>query len=299
MKLKIQALLALALLAFSGISMAEVTIVDPYVRAIPPGQTISAAFLTLSNSGDSEVSLVKASSNIAKSVELHEHVHKDGMMQMRQVTKISVAGKGTTALKPGGFHIMLIGLNKAINPGDMIELSLEFNDGSKQTVKAEVKKIMMGMMNKKGAMNQKGMHGGMGKSMKMGKGMGMNPDMKAKMKNMKHANPMPNLMKVITKMGDQLNLDEKQNGELKKWREERMPKVNQLVETIVKLEADLHQAAIKNESLEKIDQLADGIMQNRIQLIRGKALCRENMKRILDDNQYKKVLELYAANFTK
>jgi copper(I)-binding protein len=287
MKLTLQSLLASMLMIFSGLVIAEsITVENPYVRAIPPGQTISASFLTLKNSSDKDIDLVKATSDIAENVELHEHVHENGMMKMRQVPKISIAAKSTTELKPGGYHIMLIGLKKAIQPKDIIDINLQFSDGSQQAIKAEVKKIAMGMMKKKmGGMAGEGAMKGM-------KGMKKGGDMAAKMR---HVNPMPPLMQVIVKKGDQLNLTEKQAAELKQWRDDRMPVSKKLVDTIIKLEADLHTAAIEGESLEKIDQLADAIMQNRVKMIRGKALCRDNMKRILDNEQYSKVIELYKA----
>jgi hypothetical protein len=81
--------------------------------------------------------------------------------------------------------------------------------------------------------------------------------------------------------------------ELKKWREARKPIFNHMLKIVVTLEAELLEAALKNEPASKIDQLADSIMQNRVKIIHGKALCRDNMKRILDDAQYKKVLTLY------
>jgi copper(I)-binding protein len=288
MKLTIQSLLALVLLMLSSLSLAAgITIEDPYVRAIPPGSTISASFLTLKNTSDKDIALVKAVSDIAENVELHEHVHENGMMKMRQVPRINIAAKSETALKPGGYHIMLIGLKKTIQPGDIIDMTLEFDNGDKQAIKAEVKKIAMGMM-KKGGMKGMAMKGDM---------KGKKGDMQAKMKAMKHVNPMPSLMKVVMKMGDKLNLSDEQSAKLKAWHDERKPVIMELLNLIPKLEAELHQAALDDAPLSKIDQLSHDIMQNRIKLIRNKAFCRENMKDILSEEQYKKVIELYKANF--
>ena len=278
MKLHFQSLLAFVLLMFSHFLFAsEVTVDSPYVRAIPPGQTISAAFMTLKNTSDSPVDLVKASSDIARNVELHEHLHESGMMKMRQVAKISIAANSETALKPGGYHIMLIGLKKAIKPDDVIDITLSFSDGSEQVIKAEVKKITMEMVKKKD--ETKGTDG------------------KIKPADMKHVNPMPLLMKVITKYGDELKLSDKQVAELKQWRDERKPVVTKLIAEVLSLESDIHKAVMDDKPLETVDQLADAIMQSRVQIIRNKALCRDNIKRVLDEDQYKKVLELYKTHF--
>ncbi|MCK5902490.1 MAG: copper chaperone PCu(A)C [Cocleimonas sp.] len=266
------------LLFFSNTLWANnINIEAPYVRAIPSGQTISAAFMRLSNRSDVPIDLIAASSNIASTVELHHHINEDGMMKMRQVPKISIAAKSKTELQPGGYHLMLIDLKQVIKPDDIIELTLKFSNGSQQTINAKVKKVMAGMMKQKMSNPPKSRADDAKRSM------------------IKHTHPMPNLMRVINKFSDQLSLSEKQAAALKQWQTEHQPMAKKIMNTILKLEADLHTAAISDEPLRKIDQLADAIMQNRMKLIRGKALCRENMKKILNNEQYKQVVTLYTT----
>ena len=127
----------------------EVTITDPYVRAVPPGQKISAAFLQLDNASDTMQSIVSASSPAAGVVELHTHIHDNGMMKMRRIEKIDIPAKGQTVLKPGGLHIMLINLKNNLKPGQEVSVTLKFSDGSEKTFTAPVRKIQMpGMMKK-------------------------------------------------------------------------------------------------------------------------------------------------------
>jgi copper(I)-binding protein len=136
----------LAALAWSSAFAAgHIMVDDPYVRAVPPGQPNSAAFMTIMNHGDSPVALVSASSNAAKVVELHTHVHEDGMMKMRRIDKIDVPAGGSTALEPGGLHVMLIDLTQELKPEDKVAITLEFSDGSSQELEAPVRKIMMQM----------------------------------------------------------------------------------------------------------------------------------------------------------
>ncbi len=127
----------------------EISIVDPYVRAVPPGQKISAAFLQLDNASDSMQSIVSASSPAAEVVELHTHIHDNGMMKMRRIEKIDIPAKGKTLLKPGGLHIMLIDLKNNLKLGQEVSVTLKFSDGSEKTFSAPVRKIQMpGMMKK-------------------------------------------------------------------------------------------------------------------------------------------------------
>jgi len=131
-------------------SQASITVNDPYVRAVPPGQTISAAFMKINNTTDKEMLLVNATSNVSKVVELHSHVHENGMMKMRQVESIKIPANGQATLEPGGFHIMLIGLHDNLKIGQEVPITLTFSDNSTMDIKTVVRKIMMpGMMKMK------------------------------------------------------------------------------------------------------------------------------------------------------
>ncbi len=138
-------LLAAALLA--SVSMAtqggEMAIGDPYARAVPPGQPNSAVFMSLENRSDQDQALVAAESDVSEIVELHTHVEEEGMMRMRQIEKIDVPAGETVTLQPGGLHVMLIGLQQALEPGQTIDLNLVFEDGSRIPVQATVRRIEM------------------------------------------------------------------------------------------------------------------------------------------------------------
>lgn len=121
---------------------AEVISVEtPYVRAVPPGQTNSAAFMRLSNGSGQPHALVAARSPAAKAVELHTHSMQDGMMRMRPVERVELAAGETVALQPGGLHVMLIGLTQPLVLGQELPLTLVFEDGSERELGAPVKKI--------------------------------------------------------------------------------------------------------------------------------------------------------------
>jgi len=130
---------------------ADITVSNAYVRATAPGQANSVAFMTLHNSSMQAYAVVDAEGHAAKAIELHTHVHENGMMKMRRINKIDLPAHGNVMLKPGGHHIMLIGLKQAANKGDSIHLSLVFNDGSKKMLEVPVKsmKMQMGSMDHK------------------------------------------------------------------------------------------------------------------------------------------------------
>lgn len=268
MKKITQIVILASLLLGSGLSLAKgLSIDEPYVREVPPGQMISASFMTLKNNSGKEVALIKASSDVAKTVELHEHVHEGGMMKMRLVPKISIPANGIRLLKPGGYHIMLIGLQRKIKSGDKIKINLEFDNGDKETVTAPVKKVMMGMMK-----------------------------MKGKKKDTSHLNPMPNFMRIFKKMPEKLNLTKEQTEALKKGMKERGPIIKELFESLKKNETDIIEAALSDKSINDIELIANNIMQDRLSIMKGKADCRESVKEVLDEKQFKNLVALYRAD---
>ena len=113
---------------------------SPWVRAVPPVSKMTAGYLELHNMGDKERRLVSASANISKKVELHiSEPAKNGKgMAMRQVPYVSVPAKGMTALKPGSYHVMFMGLHRSLAVGEPVEITLTFANGEQQTVTARV-----------------------------------------------------------------------------------------------------------------------------------------------------------------
>ncbi len=147
-------LTASLLLLSSNVWAASIAVEDAYVRLMPPTQTVTGAFMVLKNASDDDRAVVSAESDVADKVELHTHQHENGVMKMRQVDQIEVPAGGETVLKPGGFHIMLIGLKQPLTLGQMVEIQMNMDDGSSTQVHAEVKSVMGGMGNMDG-MNMK------------------------------------------------------------------------------------------------------------------------------------------------
>jgi copper(I)-binding protein len=144
MSLRSAAVLAAALLIPQLTLAADVdtlSVEAPYVRAVPPGQPNSAAFMTLTNTGEVPLALVAAESDAAATVELHTHSMADGMMQMRKIERIDLPPAERVELKPGGLHVMLIGLDEQLKPGMEVALTLILDDDSRIPLTAPVRRI--------------------------------------------------------------------------------------------------------------------------------------------------------------
>jgi copper(I)-binding protein len=123
---------------------------EAWVRAVPPTSKMSAAYMMLHNNTADDDHLVSAESNIAKAVELHNVRKKEDMMEMYQVKSIGIPAGGSQALKPGSYHVMLIGLKKPLKAGDEVELTLNFMHAGAITIKAPVKEGDMAMQHNHG-----------------------------------------------------------------------------------------------------------------------------------------------------
>ncbi len=132
-------LLLLPLTAMAqDVTVGDITVEQPWARASAGQAPNGAAFLTLTNSGSAADYLVSASGDVAERVELHEHSMKDGVMQMRPVEKIEVVPGTPTMLKPGGYHVMLIGLKAPLKQDETFPLTLTFENAGAVTVTVTV-----------------------------------------------------------------------------------------------------------------------------------------------------------------
>jgi len=120
-------------------SMTELSFEDPWIRGSVPGQKNGAGYLVIENQGGQPAALVSVDSDRADRVELHTIVREDGVAKMREVTEIPVPANGSVTLKPGGYHIMLIGLTEPFNAGQSVPMTLNFESGQSTTVTFEVK----------------------------------------------------------------------------------------------------------------------------------------------------------------
>ena len=99
---------------------------DPWARAaLKDGN--SAVYLLLHNHSTQDDALVGVSSDVATAVEIHlSQIKANGTMEMVQQESIALPADGEVEIKPGGYHIMLVGLKKDLNIGEKITITLHF-----------------------------------------------------------------------------------------------------------------------------------------------------------------------------
>jgi copper(I)-binding protein len=127
-------------LAAAADKASDLVLENAWVRALPPSQSNTAAYLTLVNRGKTAVGIVGASADIARSVEMHTTRMIDGYMRMEQLQKLALAAGERVDFVPGGAHLMLLGLTFMPEPGDLIRLCVKLLTGEEVCTEAETHK---------------------------------------------------------------------------------------------------------------------------------------------------------------
>ena len=123
---------------------------SPWARETVSGMKNGGVFMELKNDTAQDIVLVGGSSPAAKSVEIHEHVHAEikdpktgqkamGMKMQAVPGGLKVAKGESVTLKPGSYHVMLMGLKQPLKPGEKFPVTLKFKGAPDQTVQVEVR----------------------------------------------------------------------------------------------------------------------------------------------------------------
>jgi copper(I)-binding protein len=131
---RIALILSAAILGFSAASAAahefklgSLEIDHPYARATPPNAPVSGGYMTIRNSGTEADRLVSGEAEFADRVEIHEMKMEGEVMKMRQIPDgLEIPAGGEVVLKPGGYHVMFIGIDSQFKEGEARKAKLTF-----------------------------------------------------------------------------------------------------------------------------------------------------------------------------
>jgi copper(I)-binding protein len=99
-----------------------------------------AVFMRLVNQGGEADRLIGGTTDVAQTVEIHETVMEGEVMKMQMLAEgLEVPAGGEVLLKPGSYHVMLIGMKRDLNVGDTFTLDLQFEKSGPLSVSPEVR----------------------------------------------------------------------------------------------------------------------------------------------------------------
>ncbi len=138
--------LAFGLAAFSALAedytAGPLKIEQPWTRATPAGAKVAGGYVVVINSGSAPDRLLGGSSEIAGKVEIHEMAVNNGIMTMRGLPDGLEIKPGEKAeLKPGGHHIMFMGLKRQLKEGEKIKGTLLFEKAGPVAVEFSVQSV--------------------------------------------------------------------------------------------------------------------------------------------------------------
>ena len=134
------ACLALLVCTIALAASPPLTALGAWIRATP-GSDVAAAYLTLHNSGTRALSIVGVRCACAGHAMIHESTLTNGQSSMRPREPLSIAAGATVQFAPGGLHIMLQGLTRALTPGEEVPLELLLDGGGSLSVSARVRAL--------------------------------------------------------------------------------------------------------------------------------------------------------------
>jgi periplasmic copper chaperone A len=146
-----------------GTGNTTITIEQPWAPATPGGAKTGAVYMTLDNKSGTADRLTGVSSDVADRLQIHEMKIENGVMKMREVAGgLPIPSSGSVVLKPGSYHVMLVGLKKPLTAGEKFPLTLTFEKAGNISVTVPVQ-AMGATQDKsgKGSMQDKS-GGGMG-----------------------------------------------------------------------------------------------------------------------------------------
>ena len=129
-----------------------VAVENAWARASAGMVRNGGAYLTIVNGAAEADRLVGAEAGVAERVEIHTHIDDNGVMRMRRVEGVDLPAGGTVELKPGGYHVMFMGLHKPLKKGEKFPMTLVFEKAGKIATEVEIMDV--------GSMRGGGGHGG-------------------------------------------------------------------------------------------------------------------------------------------
>ena len=129
--------LAAGLVALSASASAQTAVKDPWVRGTVPQQKATGMFAQITSTAGAK--LVAGSSPVAGVVEIHEMTMDGNVMKMRALPNgLDLPAGKAVALKPGGYHVMLMDLKQALKAGDTVPVTLVFEGADKKRESVEI-----------------------------------------------------------------------------------------------------------------------------------------------------------------
>lgn len=126
----------------AAVAAGPLTIANAWSRETAAGQSAGGGFVTITNRGAAADRLLAASSPAAAEVQIHRMSMEGGVMRMRQMTDgLAIPAAATVTLRPGSYHLMLVGLTAPLTRGASVPVELRFERAGRVRVPFRVEAV--------------------------------------------------------------------------------------------------------------------------------------------------------------
>jgi len=129
---------AINILFITNLAASTIKVEQASARESLPGMQASAAYMVIKNTSERDLRLVGANSGKVAKIEVHEHRQQGDMMAMRKVESVVIPARSEFVLQPGGYHLMLMGIEQPLMVGEELSLQLVFEGGATLDIKVPV-----------------------------------------------------------------------------------------------------------------------------------------------------------------
>ncbi|CAB4660120.1 unannotated protein [freshwater metagenome] len=116
----------------------EITVTGQWARQSPMATDMGAAYMIIESDAEDELVGASVDMSVAMMTEVHETVTVDGGMKMQEVSSIKVTPEMPIEMKPGGYHVMLMGLVQPLEVGQTISVTLNFSKSGDKVIEVPV-----------------------------------------------------------------------------------------------------------------------------------------------------------------
>lgn len=110
-----------------GVHHGDLLLIDAWARATPPGAKVGGGYLMIRNEGDAPDRLIGGTVAFAERVEIHEMKMEGEVMKMAPLPDgLEIPAGGAVMLKPGGYHLMFMGLSQPLTEDEPAAVTLTF-----------------------------------------------------------------------------------------------------------------------------------------------------------------------------
>jgi periplasmic copper chaperone A len=119
----------------------SIEIIAPWSRVTPKGAETAIGYMTIKNNGTTPDRLIGGSAEFANTFQMHSMTMENGVSKMRELKEVEIKPGQSIEFKPGGLHIMFVGVKHPLSKGEHVKGTLVFEHAGTVQIEYDVQGI--------------------------------------------------------------------------------------------------------------------------------------------------------------